>query len=115
MADQMHTEGAVWFIGALLLVAAATSPAGQSQLNVCVDYGCDLEQPIRVSRNRSTPAGICKCRSRLPSCAGIWSRNGPSDTGTSLACKLHEGFGNQGAMGKAVVLIGRKSIAVAMV
>jgi hypothetical protein len=28
---------------------------------------------------------------------------------------LHEGFGNQGVMGKAVGLIGRKSIAVAMV
>jgi hypothetical protein len=33
----------------------------------------------------------------------------------ALACKLHEGFGNQGVMGKAVELIGRKSIAVAMV
>ena len=125
----MHTEGAVWFIGALLLVAAATSPAGQSQIYVCVDYGCDLEHPIRVSqddwqsidslfdearsaaderaavtiavgrleqisglqagtqgdlpensrrsrrspgsstvlRNRSTPAGTCKCWNRLPS------------------------------------------------
>ena len=31
-----------------------------------------------------------------------------------LACKLHEGFGNQGVMGKAVGLIGRKSIAEAM-
>jgi len=28
---------------------------------------------------------------------------------------LHEGFGNQGVMGKAVGLIGRESIAVAMV
>jgi hypothetical protein len=32
-----------------------------------------------------------------------------------LTCKLHEGFGNQGVMGEAVGLIGRKSIAVAMV
>jgi hypothetical protein len=47
----MHIEGAVWFIGALLLVAAATSPAGQSQVDVCIDYGCDLEHPIRVSQD----------------------------------------------------------------
>jgi len=32
-----------------------------------------------------------------------------------LARKLHEGFGNQGVMDKAVGLIGRRSIAVAMI
>jgi len=32
-----------------------------------------------------------------------------------LTCKLHEGIGNQGVLGEAVGLIGRKSIALAMV
>ncbi|MCG6967234.1 MAG: hypothetical protein LJE59_12050 [Chromatiaceae bacterium] len=35
-------------------------------------------------------------------------------TDETLTCKLHEGFGNQGVMGKAVGAIGRKSIAEAM-
>ena len=47
----MHVEGAVLSIGALLLLAAFTSPAGQSQVDVCIDYGCDLEHPIRVSHD----------------------------------------------------------------
>jgi len=43
------------------------------------------------------------------------SRLGEPRPDAQLACKLHEGFGNQGVMVKAVGLIVRESIAVAMV
>jgi len=47
----MQTERVVRLICSLLLVAAGSSPAGQAQINVCVDYGCDLEHPVRLSQD----------------------------------------------------------------
>jgi len=74
-----------------LLVPAAASP-------VLVD--------VHMTQHRGEPGWTDNLATATPS----WRV-----AGARLACKLHEGFGNRGVMGKAVGLIGRESIAVAMV
>ncbi len=47
----MHAARVVRLTCSLLLIAAGSTTAGQAQINVCVDYGCDLEHPIHLSRD----------------------------------------------------------------